>query len=524
MFLNNSRYLAEDLTQISDSTRLIRCINQILKLSRNTSSMFLPQEKGNKSDTIAIIPAFNEELTISMVILLCLQHVNRVIVVNNGSTDRTSEIAYLAGADVINLSKKEERPTAILSGLVNANKIGYKAIVVIEANGLYNPHEIPYLTTLINEGEADVVVGSRFLRNPNIVKSYLFTGNQPGFIALNEKAVKYLYTNFSNRFFDNEILNSCSIRDLNVAEIPVSIRKKVISHNSIEKIIIGLPAFNEEKNIFSVVKGALKYSNTVVVVDDGSTDNTANIAEEAGAIVVKHNKNQGYGAALNTIFHTARCMDADNLVIIDSDGQHNPSDIQKLVEELKKGIDVVIGSRFLERNSKIPAYRKVGMKILDLFTKAAGVNQVTDSQSGFRAYGKKAIAVMRISGEGMSAGSEILIRISENNFKVSEVPIIVRYDIEDTSTHNPIYHGFSVLSNILALINFKNPIIFVGIPASILIVVGLMVIYLTVIIDESYTISKNYLILISETLFLTGLLFSCEGYIFHYFINKSKNN
>jgi glycosyltransferase involved in cell wall biosynthesis len=516
--------LYQESTVFPDVSRLLGCINQVLKLSQYTSLNYSPNEKIPLNEIIAVIPAFNEELTIGMVILLSLQHVNRVIVVNDGSTDRTSEIAQLAGAEVINLKKKVGRANAVLSGLAKAHEIGFKTIVVIDANGLYNPHEIPYLTTLISEGEADVVIGSRFLRNPNIVSSYIFTGKQPGFIAFNEKAIKILCNNNRKSIFEDNILNLRSINDLKVADIPVTVRKKEISQNSIEKLIIALPAFNEEKNISSVVKGALKYSNTVVVVDDGSTDNTAIIAEETGAIVVKHGKNQGYGAALNTIFNTARSMDADALVIIDSDGQHNPSDIKCLVEKLKTGADVVIGSRFLEINNTIPMYRQVGMKILDLFTTAAGVNKITDSQSGFRAYGRKALAVMSISGKGMSAGSEILIKISDYNLKVSEVPITVRYDIEDTSTHNPVYHGFSVLSNILALINFKNPIIFVGIPASVLIIIGLIAVYFAMFMGESFALSKIYLVLISETFLFTGLIFACEGYIFHFFINKAKNH
>jgi glycosyltransferase involved in cell wall biosynthesis len=366
------------------------------------------------------------------------------------------------------------------------------------------------------------VIGSRFLRNPNIISTYHFTGKYPGFIAFGKKAAELL-CQYESKTLNNNISDFFSHNGLKVAEVPISVRKKKISQHSIKKTIIALPAYNEETNLGFVIKGALQFSNTILVVDDGSTDNTALVAEEAGAIVVKHEKNLGYGGALNTIFSTSRSMEADALVIIDSDGQHNPEDIQPLLEKLDQGADVVIGSRFLEIKNTIPLYRKIGMKVLDIFTKAAGVQKITDSQSGFRAYGKKAIGILKITGKGMSAGSEILIQISDNNLKVQEVPITVRYDIEDTSTHNPIFHGFSVLSNIFALINFRNPKIIFGLPAVMLIFLGFLVLLSMEILQGLEDIPRFYLYSLSISLLLTGFVIGCEGQIYHYYINKSKN-
>jgi len=200
-----------------------------------------------------------------------------------------------------------------------------------------------------------------------------------------------------------------------------------------------MPAYNEEAYIAKTVLGAKKHADAVLVVDDGSKDDTVAIAEALGAIVVRHATNRGYGGALQTIFCTARDLGAEELVIIDSDGQHSPGDISRLLTELRKGNDVVIGSRFVEGSAgDIPAYRKVGMKVLDTATTLAGNNlAITDSQSGFRAYGRKAIEAIHISGEGMSAGSEILIQISDHRLKVAEVPIRVRYDIEGDLEREP---------------------------------------------------------------------------------------
>jgi len=232
------------------------------------------------------------------------------------------------------------------------------------------------------------------------------------------------------------------------------------------RTLVAMPAYNEEAYIAKTIVGAQQHVDKVLVVDDGSKDDTVRIARALGAIVVRHETNKGYGGALQTIFYTAREIGAEELVIIDADGQHNPGEIPRLLAELRQGNDVVIGSRFIEgMDSYIPRYRKVGMKVLDTATTIAGTNlAITDSQSGFRAYGRRAIEAIRISGEGMSAGSEILIQISDHHLKVAEVPIQVRYDIKGTSSKDPVSHGIEVLMNIVRLISLRRPLVFFGIP------------------------------------------------------------
>ncbi|MCP1716114.1 glycosyltransferase involved in cell wall biosynthesis [Methanocalculus alkaliphilus] len=286
--------------------------------------------------------------------------------------------------------------------------------------------------------------------------------------------------------------------------------------------VVAMPAYNEERFIAKTIVGAQPFANTVVVVDDGSSDDTVPIARALGALVIQHETNKGYGGALQTIFATAREIGADELVIIDADGQHNPQDIPRLLKELRRdGVDVVIGSRFVDGPGEgIPAYRKVGMKVLDTATTMAGNGlAISDSQSGFRAYGKEAIDVIKLNGNGMSAGSEILIQMSDHQLKVAEVPIKVRYDIEGTSSENPVKHGVGVLMNLIRMISIRHPLVFFGIPGLVLAVAGIAA---EVFVFSQYfrTGAFHYLVFTGGfSMLILGLLMITAGMILYAMIH-----
>ena len=237
--------------------------------------------------------------------------------------------------------------------------------------------------------------------------------------------------------------------------------------------IASMPAYNEERSIANVIRGCESYVDKVVVVDDGSTDTTAQIALALNAHVVRHPINLGYGAALRSCFEEARKMGADRMVIIDSDGQHDSEDIPKLLEPISRGYDLVIGSRFITKNTKkIPLYRKAGMKVLDAITNFIGKIDVTDSQCGFRAYSRHAIEVLQVSGNGMSAGSEILLQIKENNLRIKEVAICCNYDLENTSKQDPVTHGLNVIMYLVRVLKERKPLLYFAFPGTVFIGAG----------------------------------------------------
>ena len=247
----------------------------------------------------------------------------------------------------------------------------------------------------------------------------------------------------------------------------------MVVSDQIMKIVVGIPAFNEEKNIAKIIVKLQAITKDIIVCDDGSEDSTVEIAEKLGAILVNHPKNLGYGAAIRSIFHKAKEMDFDVLVTFDADGQHRVEDIKTIIEPIEKNeAEIVIGSRFLEKKSDIPNYRKLGIKAITSLTNVSTGKTITDSQSGFRAYSKKVIMDITPSEFGMGVSTEILIKSSKRGFKISEVPIIVSYDGE-TSTHHPLSHGVSVIASTLKFISIEHPLKFYGIPGLVFLSIGL---------------------------------------------------
>ncbi len=248
------------------------------------------------------------------------------------------------------------------------------------------------------------------------------------------------------------------------------------------EIVVGIPAFNEEKNIASIILKLKKITNKIIVCNDGSSDLTNKIAEELGAIVINHSKNLGYGAAIRSIFLKAKEMNSEILVTFDADGQHRIEDIQNVVEPImKKEADIVIGSRFLEENVKdvIPDYRKLGIKAITKLTNISMNENLTDSQSGFRAYNNEVISKIHPTDQGMGISTEILIKASQKKFLIVEVPIKISYE-GNTSTHNPVSHGASVIFSTLKFTSMEHPLKFYGIPGGILSAIGLFFVVWTI--------------------------------------------
>jgi len=277
---------------------------------------------------------------------------------------------------------------------------------------------------------------------------------------------------------------------------------------------VGIPAFNEEKNIAAIITKLADITDTIIVCNDGSSDLTSDIAEKMGAFVINHEKNLGYGAAIRSIFLKAKELDGDILVTFDADGQHRIEDVEKVTKPIiDQEVDLVIGSRFLDESEKeVPQYRKVGIKVITKITNASIKKQLTDSQSGFRAYSKKVLNELNPSELGMGISTEILIKASSKNFRITEVPIKILY-AGDTSTHNPVSHGSSVILSTIKYTSIEHPLKFYGIPSMILFIIGISFTYLSAEyyaeigrLNTNLTIIAAGTVLIAVVLLITSVL------------------
>jgi len=278
-------------------------------------------------------------------------------------------------------------------------------------------------------------------------------------------------------------------------------------NSSILKITIGIPAYNEEKNIASIIIKLKKITDSIIVCDDGSSDMTAEISKNLGATVISHKKNMGYGVAINSIFQKSKELNVDLLVTFDADGQHRVEDIQKVIEPIKNNVaDLVIGSRFLDKKSDVPNYRKIGIKVITQVTNASIRKKLTDSQSGFRAYNGQVLSQIFPSDMGMGISTEILIKSSSKGLRIMEVPITILYS-GDTSTHNPVSHGTSVLFSTIKFTSIEHPLKFYGIPSVIFLIIG--VIFTTLAVQYYIDVGRlnSNLTLIGGGTILIGIIF-----------------
>jgi len=527
---SRSRYHPSIYSKPQDTIKKIPHIS--IKDAKDLIITDYPEYSGQNSQNVtAIILTYNQAPIIRSIVIQTRLQVDHVIVIDNGSTDNTGEIARLSGAEVIIVQENVGRAHAILTGLRWAKDHNYNVAVVLDGGGKHDPSEIPAMVRPFLSGNTDITLGSRLAdtytnqllssekdQNSAIVgidRTSQLQGRilDYGFFAIGPRALENLPSSIETNDNELALIRTLENAGLSLVEVPIKNAKQ-------PRTLVAMPAYNEEIHIAKTITGALPYADQVLVVDDGSTDDTGLIARLLGARVVTHQINKGYGGALQTIFETARKTGAEELVIIDADGQHNPQDIPQLLKRLRDDsnhADVVIGSRFIDGTADtIPLYRKFGMKVLDRATSIAGNNiTISDSQSGFRAYGRNAIEAITIHGDGMSAGSEILIRISDNQLKVAEVPIKVRYDIEGTSSQNPMSHGIGVLMNVIRMISIRHPLVFFGIPGLLLTSIGLGA--------EIFTFSQyvrtgqfHYLIFTSGfSLLILGLLLITAGLILY---------
>jgi len=228
--------------------------------------------------------------------------------------------------------------------------------------------------------------------------------------------------------------------------------KRIDNLKNKHKIYIVIPAYNEENSMSGVIKDLKKHNyHKIIVVDDGSTDNTMKIARQAGAIVVRHPINLGQGAALRTGMDLALELGVDLIVTFDADGQHMAKDINKLIKPvISKEVDIALGSRFIDNSSNTPWLKKVLLKIgVFLVFLMYGI-MLSDTHNGLRAISRQAAQKISIESRGMEHASEIIGKIKVNRIKFREIPVTIRYSEYSIKKGQRISNSLNIFLKMLA--------------------------------------------------------------------------
>ena len=237
------------------------------------------------------------------------------------------------------------------------------------------------------------------------------------------------------------------------------------------KIVACVPAYNEEKTIAKVLVRASHHVDELVVVDDGSGDDTGAIAEKLGALVIRHGQNLGKGVALRDCFDWAKKNDVNVLVTLDADGQHDADEIPNLISPVLTGeADIAIGCRS-SRPPGMTRQRRVAQKTLDALTGVKESGALVDSQSGFRAYSRRAVSNVEVSEWGLGVESEILLNAKKRGLKICQVPVHMEYGAESKG-RNPIVHFTDVIFTIVKVELVRRPLRTMGAPGLLLLLVG----------------------------------------------------
>ena len=210
------------------------------------------------------------------------------------------------------------------------------------------------------------------------------------------------------------------------------------------KKIAVIPAHNEEQRVATVVQGALKFADKVIVVDDGSTDKTAQAAKDAGATTLTHLINLGKGATLKTGTIAAIKLGADIIIHLDADGQHDPSEIQSVSTPVIEGSsDISLGVRATPQYKRMPFVLRLGNSFFKRLSNIFFSVRVDDPLSGFRVFRKEAYQHIEWESSGYTVEMEILYRANRNGLKISEVPIKTVY--LDRYKGTTVFDGFDIL-------------------------------------------------------------------------------
>jgi glycosyltransferase involved in cell wall biosynthesis len=284
-------------------------------------------------------------------------------------------------------------------------------------------------------------------------------------------------------------------------------------------VIAVIPAFNESQSIAEIIGEVRKYVTSIVVVDDGSYDKTADIAMSMNVNLVRHGRNMGKGIALKSGIKESLKYNPDIIITLDADAQHDPKDIPKIVRPIQNGdADIVIGSRYGGNSlSEIPVIRGLALSIIEHVNRSLIRTSVKDTQSGYRAYSKSAFGIIsKYISTGYGADTELLATAELQGFRIAEVPVTIRYQgLQNTSKKNPVLHGATILSTIFRIAVERRPLLFFGLPGVILIGAAVVTILDALVLFNATRYFSIPLAILTLGFMLLGSLLILGSFVFY---------
>jgi glycosyltransferase involved in cell wall biosynthesis len=233
----------------------------------------------------------------------------------------------------------------------------------------------------------------------------------------------------------------------------------------------------------------------------------------AGATIIRHDSNLGYGAAVRRLIKEAKYRNPDAMVLLDADGQHNPDEIPAMLQPVSQGFDLVVGIR-IKQKARIPLYRRIGQRMILLSTRMASDSRLSDTECGFRVFSRNAMSVLELKKNGMAVSAETVVEADSKALKITEVPVTVTYS-RDSSTPNPFAHGMGVIARIIAMVSERRPLFFFEVAGAILATLGLIAGIFTLRLLSSTGVMPIGTALLSVLFLIVGVFSIFSGIILH---------
>ena len=427
--------------------------------------------------TIAAMLAYNEESSIAKMVLGCKKYVDRVIVIDEGSSDSTAEIAAALGAEVVRHEKNRGYGAALRSCFEAARQMGADRIVIIDPDGQHNHAEIPELLAGLQEGNDAVLQGTESLSGSG---------------AYGRRAIEAIHINGDDGSAGSEI--RAQIQHMKVATLHTDRATGGEPRYRGKRIAVVVPAYNEEKLIGETLGGIPDYVARVYAVNDCSSDRTGEIMEDyarrdSRIVPIHHNPNRGVGAAITSGYKRAVEDGMDIAAVMAGDNQMDPAQLSSLLDPIVDGrADYTKGNRLISEafRTGMSRWRSFGNSILTFLTKvASGYWQMMDPQNGYTAISTKTLAELPLDDiyQGYGYCNNLLVWLNIHSMRVLDVAIPARYGQEKSkirySTYIPRVSKL-LLFNFLFRLKTKyiqmgfHPLAFFYLAGAVLVLLGLL--------------------------------------------------